>query len=60
MNKRIKDLLAQCIDNQMVLTHQVDLDKFAELIIKECGEVAAFGDPQYTAQFNIHRHFGVK
>lgn len=36
MNERIKDLLGQCISNQMVMTHEVDLNKFAELIVKEC------------------------
>jgi len=33
---------------------------YAELIIKECGEAAAFGDPQYSAQHNIHKHFGIE
>lgn len=34
--------------------------KFAELLIKECGEVSVSGDPKYSAQHNIHKHFGVK
>jgi hypothetical protein len=35
-------------------------EKFAELLIKECGEIAVLGDPRYSAQHNIHKHFGVE
>ena len=35
----IVNLLRQCSSNQMVLTHDVDLERFAEMIIKECVDV---------------------
>ena len=70
MNKRTKDLLAQCTDNQMVMTHQVDLDKFAELIVRECASIAADadledvdggdGDVLRAAASQIRNHFGVE
>lgn len=54
-------------DGQLMLSDGVDVDhttmdleKFAELIVKKCGEVAVFGDPKYSAQHNIHKHFGVE
>ena len=48
-----KDFDSHCADG-------VDLQKFAELIVKQCGEIAAFGDPRYSAQHNIHKYFGVE
>ena len=60
MNERIKELA----HNAGLPTYNPEgiptkLEKFAEMIIKECGEIAAFGDPQYSAQHNILKHFGV-
>ena len=33
MNKRIKELEKQCLDNQ---TNHLDVEKFAELLLQEC------------------------
>ena len=68
MNERIRELAEQAGIVFWEISGDVDwrqanretLDKFAELIVRECGEIAAFGDPSYSAQYNIHKHFGVE
>ena len=59
---RIQELLAQCTDNQMVMTHQVDLDKFAELIVRECAKVANENVGLFTPGCgnSVLEHFGVE
>jgi hypothetical protein len=73
MNERIKELAKQAtvkVNNPFVNSdgevvcdsweEGISIQKFAELLIKECGEIAVLGDPRYSAQHNIHKHFGVE
>jgi ABC-type arginine transport system ATPase subunit len=65
---KIQELLLHCISNQMVVTHEVDLKKFAELIVKECvyiaDEYVREGGASQTAESligkRIKQHFGVE
>ena len=38
MNERIKQLVEQCEEHPYAL-HTIDLEKFAELIVKECSSI---------------------
>jgi hypothetical protein len=75
MNDRIAELKSQCIvreqrgtnafDNYMV--DRFDTEKFAELIVRECGEVAYkayWNNPETVRgvhiQEKIKQHFGVE
>ena len=69
MNERIKELAEQC--HHPYSEHQIDLEKFAELIIKECVQACINkGDEyeyktagQYQAELfssAIKQHFGVE
>ena len=62
MNERIKELYNQCF---VVLEDQspntgFDFEKFAELIIKECAEVAEDYDGAHYVGTEIKQHFGVE
>jgi hypothetical protein len=58
MNNRIKELAEQC--HHRYSEHNIDLEKFAELIIKETLEVARagieYGDGMETA---VYTYFGL-
>ena len=45
MNARIKELAEQCtvscIDGRGVELNEIDVEKFAELIVKECADIAS-------------------
>ena len=62
MNERIKKLASQCWDRRLDGMH-FDQEKFAELIVEECANVA---DENYihrgsrTCGLAIRRHFGVE
>ena len=62
MNDRIKELASQCWDRRLDGMH-FDQEKFAELIIEECANVA---DENYihrgsrTCGLAIRLHFGVE
>ena len=61
MNERIKELYNQCfvvLENQSPNTG-FDFEKFAELIIKECAEVAEDYDGAHYVGTAIKQHFGV-
>ena len=74
MNERIKELAEQAkftwVENNKDITGGVDLEKFAELIVRECAEVCkaqATYDPivlpyKPSEQFEkaIRQHFGVE
>jgi hypothetical protein len=74
MNKRIKELADQCmvevknvpcngIDGWTTLetVRQIDPEKFAELIVKECGQVLESYDPDFDwATVALKKHFGVE
>jgi len=41
MNERIQELIGECIDQRWTVTGPMfDKEKFAELIVKECAEIA--------------------
>jgi hypothetical protein len=60
MNERIKELVEQCYHRYSV--HYIDLEKFAELIVRECAEIA-LTEAQSNGNFDtfnkIVKHFGV-
>jgi hypothetical protein len=64
MNERINELLKQSRTEYWTqYTPSYDYEKFAELIVKECAEIALV-DGQSTGNFDtfnkIQKHFGVK
>ncbi len=67
MNERIKILLAKFKETES--THRGDavligfdeIEKFAELLIKECADVATVNQYQaFTPGYYVKKHFGVK
>ncbi len=62
MNERIRELAEQCYHRYS--EHHIDLEKFAELIVRECADkclAMAYVNPgphHYAAM--IKEHFGVK
>ena len=62
MNERIKELYNQCfvvLENQSPNTG-FDFEKFAELLIKECAEVAEDYDGAHYVGTAIKQHFGIE
>jgi hypothetical protein len=57
MNERIKELVEQC--QHRYSEHNIDLEKFAELIVRECANVAAEHDALDIYE-EIREHFGVE
>jgi hypothetical protein len=63
MNERIEELAEQCYEDNST---QIDVYKFAELIIKECSDVILkwkkepFPFDEDTAVSIIHEHFGIE
>jgi hypothetical protein len=57
MNERIKELAEQC--HHRYSEHNIDLEKFAELIVRECANVAADHDALDIYE-EIREHFGVE
>jgi len=59
MNQRIRELHSQCkvCDKDTVL--YFDYEKFAELIVRQCAEIAGTAEP-YKAEDLIKQHFGVE
>ena len=70
MNKRIKELVEQAgFPEWSQKTIGFELEKFAELIIKECVSIAKMTEPsdsddyrsgRYWAGVDIKKHFGVE
>ena len=67
MNKRIKELLEQAGVKFVVMPKDTEYEKFAELIVEECGDVAynAYWDnPEKVRGIHIKekikQHFGVE
>jgi len=63
MNERIKELESQCWSHRIggaLMDGQLHFDtqKFAELIVKECAEIADTAEP-FLASDLIKQHFGV-
>lgn len=59
MNERIRQLLSQAGVHYEVLPKDTVYEKFAELIVKECAEIADRAEP-YKADDLILKHFGVE
>jgi hypothetical protein len=60
MNNRIKELIEQVGTDVSGKWMNVDnLEKFAELIVKECAEIADTAEP-YKSSDLIKKHFGVE
>ena len=53
MNERIRELAEQC--HHQYSEHNIDLEKFAELIVQECCDQVRMVDAM-----EIKRHFGVE
>lgn len=73
MNERIKELILEAgfpaFGKMYVVTDGAELEKFAELIVRECAETAAscfVGWPmdgreqRHTCSIAIKKHFGVE
>ena len=68
MNTRIKELAEQCWDKRPEGQLHFDNEKFAELIVKECAQVADAERPSSlgcgyitkTTGIRIKEHFGVE
>jgi hypothetical protein len=67
MNKRIEELALQCgawhqvyDQKRFMVDRKFDVEQFAELIVKECADVATMNQFQYDAVGNyVLKHFGV-
>ena len=62
MNERIREILTQCQQESIdgpEYPHWTDFEKFAELIIRECANVAADHDALDIYE-EIREHFGVE
>ena len=66
MNARIQELAEQCtvscIDGRGVELNEIDVEKFAELIVRECCDifVELRTRPADLAVKDVKKHFGVK
>ena len=68
MNQKIEELALQCGAWHQVYDHKslmvdrhFDVEQFAELIVKECADVATMNQFQYDAVGNyVLKHFGVE
>ena len=65
MNERIKELEKQCwshrVDGALIDGHlHFDRQKFAELIVRECANIAEEVDGDYRARKCVLEHFGVE
>jgi hypothetical protein len=58
MNERIRELARQCWDTRLDGLH-FDQEKFAELIVQECADIANQAEP-YQAGDLIKKCFGVE
>ena len=60
MNERIKELAEQCYHQYS--EHNIDLEKFAELIVRECCDifVELRTRPADLAVKDVKKHFGVE
>jgi len=59
MNERIKQLAEQASKEAFPLVSMAWMEKFAELIIRECAEIADTAEP-FLASDLIKQHFGVE
>ena len=62
MNERIRELAEQAFESAHAENGNMPmmLEKFAELIIKECAEVGYNTHDDFQVKVNIKKHFGVE
>ena len=64
MNERLKELILAAgfpkFDKMYVVSDGEELEKFAELIVRECAEVAEDYDGAHYVGTEIKQHFGVE
>jgi hypothetical protein len=66
MNERIKQLAEQALNQYNATYHneakipEAYLEKFAELIVRECADVAVHNQSGWEAGMRIKEHFGVE
>jgi hypothetical protein len=59
MNERIRELAEQCYHRYS--EHNIDLEKFAELIVRQCADIAdSIGEHGYIASEEMLEQFGVE
>jgi hypothetical protein len=56
MNERIKELAEQC--HHRYSEHNIDLEKFAELIVRECLDEIQYDDGATHVDELLPKHFG--
>ena len=59
MNERIQELYIKTLSEECSNPALVDIEKFAELIVKECAEVA-YKRSVHSCPSDIFKHFGVE
>ena len=64
MNERIQELMKQCIeqvyDSRTGSADKLNAEKFAELIVRECADVAFLEANSRKTQRAVLQHFGVE
>lgn len=67
MNERIQAIKNQCWverhwdnDKELMIDGHVDLDKFAELVVKECSKFLKDQLDEYFAAEQLEEYFGVE
>ena len=60
MNERIRELANQC--HHQYSEHNIDLEKFAELIVQECADVVKYyhSRNESVTPGQILQHFGIE
>ena len=64
MNERIEELVRQATDRQTPLASDMAdwqvIEKFAELVIRECARVGYESIDEFQVSISIKEHFGVE
>ena len=60
MNERIRELAIQAGAQGIVNRDFIDVEKFAELIVKECAQLVDDHDPTGWIEGIVLQHFGVE
>lgn len=58
MNAKIKELAEQCYHRYS--EHNIDLQKFAELIVRECAYFSMVATDDHYDVEALYKHFGIK
>ena len=61
MNERIRELAQQAGAQGIVNRDFIDIEKFAELIVRECADIATVNQYQaFTPGHYVKKHFGIE